>query len=190
VTDSWSNRHESAMPSCGCPGIARFTSGWGRFAIHHEARTIRACAPCPCGTGVTRVDTGRRGHVAPYRDRRQNRLQQQRPPTGRALHGESWYWKVAADKATRLFLGRSTELPRTTYGNVYISSGAPSSDRLAHEEKHADQWAVMGLSFGLTYLGVSGFTAAIKYFTGYRGDKECLNPFEFLAGLKGGGYTC
>jgi hypothetical protein len=61
---------------------------------------------------------------------------------------------------------------------------------MTHEEKHADQWAMGGMLFGLHYLGVELAAKAVKWATRYQGDAECLNPYEIWAGLKAGGYSC
>lgn len=73
-----------------------------------------------------------------------------------------------------------------TIGNTIISQfGQPiDADLLAHETKHADQWAILGpVGFVETWLvssAVSGITT---------GTYPCGNFIEWWAGLDAGGYS-
>ncbi|MGH2759141.1 MAG: RHS repeat-associated core domain-containing protein, partial [Actinomycetota bacterium] len=75
-----------------------------------------------------------------------------------------------------------------TIGNTYITT-APvvSAGLLAHETKHADQWALFGWLFVPLYL----LAEAVSWIWGARGRYAgCKNFFEKWAGLAGGGYKC
>ena len=65
----------------------------------------------------------------------------------------------------------------TQYGNVFVSGTTPSASVLAHEDRHATQWAVLGADvFVLAYLGGGPWA-------------PCGHWAEIDAGLADGGYT-
>ena len=67
----------------------------------------------------------------------------------------------------------------TTYGSLFVTSEQHvSNELLAHEAKHADQWALLGPVNMAKGYGVS-----------YLAQGKC-NFFEWWAGYKNGGYTC
>jgi len=66
----------------------------------------------------------------------------------------------------------------TQYGNVFISGSRPNATTLAHEEVHADQWAVLGPGHFLTAYGLSSIGGA------------CANFFELQADMAGDLYDC
>jgi hypothetical protein len=82
-----------------------------------------------------------------------------------------------------------------TFGNVYLLGDKfdPATklgrDSIGHEMKHADEWAMAGLSTGGTPLvgqaAMAGAFLANQQVTG-----SCGNVFEILAGLSDGGYQC
>jgi hypothetical protein len=69
-------------------------------------------------------------------------------------------------------------------GNVYLT-GDPSisAGEFKHEQKHADQWAMLGSGFITIYA--SSFYGS----EAYRGD-QCANLFEWWAGFEDGYYDC
>jgi RHS repeat-associated protein len=76
-----------------------------------------------------------------------------------------------------------------TLGNVFITHKtdlAVSEERLGHERKHSDQWAI--------FTGVTG--SALSFPVAYgidwlqAGGNPCRQGFEQWAGLKEGGYKC
>jgi hypothetical protein len=77
----------------------------------------------------------------------------------------------------------------TTYGDVFLTS-QPTSDvlknnkLLAHELRHAQQWAGWGGDFTTAYLGES-LRSQIR-----TRDRACGNYFESDADLDGGGCVC
>ena len=75
----------------------------------------------------------------------------------------------------------------TTIGNVYLTgSNKPSVREMAHEAKHADQWALFQMAFGPK--GILIFAGSYLGFElgGMGGAK---NPYERWAGLDDGCYT-
>ena len=69
-----------------------------------------------------------------------------------------------------------------TIGNTIINQGDQLEPRvLAHETKHADQWAILGpFGFASTWLD----STAVSYVT--TGTYRCGNFIEIWAGLKDG----
>jgi hypothetical protein len=69
-------------------------------------------------------------------------------------------------------------------GNVYLT-GDPSisAEEFRHEQKHADQWAILGPGF------IPIYTANFVGSETYRGN-QCANVFELWAGLEDGYYEC
>jgi RHS repeat-associated protein len=66
----------------------------------------------------------------------------------------------------------------TQYGNVFVSNKRPDAITLAHEEAHADQWALLGpVGFPVLYFATS--------FGG-----PCSSPFEQEADRAGNLYDC
>jgi hypothetical protein len=66
----------------------------------------------------------------------------------------------------------------TTVGNVWLFGDKGGTERHRHESRHADQWAMLGLSFPALYAVEHGRTG---------GDFH-QNVFERWAGLHDGGY--
>lgn len=64
-------------------------------------------------------------------------------------------------------------------GNTVITGDPLSPGLLAHETKHADQWAIFGDLFPVAYFGNALLTLG----------SPCLNFFEWWAGFEAGGYT-
>ena len=72
----------------------------------------------------------------------------------------------------------------TTYGSVfvtpqlssYLTSTGDGRKLMSHEAKHADQWAVGGLGFGIAYVGT------------YAASGRC-NMFERMANFGDGQYS-
>jgi RHS repeat-associated protein len=71
-------------------------------------------------------------------------------------------------------------------GNAVINEGDPLQvARLAHETRHADQWAILGpVGFIDTWL----FSTGVSHIT--TGTYACGNFLEWWAGLEAGGYDC
>ena len=79
--------------------------------------------------------------------------------------------------------------PAFTVGNVILARGdraalAPGEALLAHEARHATQYAWCG---GLAMLPLYFLAAGVSW--GLTGDFGARNVFERRAGLAGGGYT-
>jgi len=65
----------------------------------------------------------------------------------------------------------------TQYGNVFVSNRTPSPSVLAHEDRHATQWAILGADlFLIAYIGGGPWA-------------PCSHWAEIDAGLADGGYT-
>ena len=72
-----------------------------------------------------------------------------------------------------------------TIGNVYLTEddvfdALEDPDLLAHEAKHSDQWAVLGVAIVPIYLGTEGAAAILG----------TCGPLERLAGAEAGNYSC
>lgn len=71
-----------------------------------------------------------------------------------------------------------------TIGNVVMTEDTGlRPGELAHETKHANQWAVLGLSFVPDYFTAMGISEGTNH-------GQFWNVFEANAGFKGGGYSC
>lgn len=74
----------------------------------------------------------------------------------------------------------------TTIGNVFLTgSNKPTVREMAHEAKHADQWAIFQMAFGPP--GILVFAGSYLGFE-YGGLGGSCNPYERWAGLSDGNY--
>jgi hypothetical protein len=74
----------------------------------------------------------------------------------------------------------------TTIGNVYLTGQAkPTPREMAHEAKHADQWAIFQMAFGPP--GILVFAGSYLGYEIGGGRPEC-NPYERWAGNSDGNY--
>ena len=74
-----------------------------------------------------------------------------------------------------------------TWGDAFITARKPgdvSSNLIAHERRHSEQWAGWGLPFAAAYGTAHYLSGALT------GGTQCMNYFEVDANLGLGGYSC
>jgi hypothetical protein len=78
-----------------------------------------------------------------------------------------------------------------TIGNVTMTEdNGLLKGELAHETKHADQWAALGWGMVPAYFTAMGISESVALaFHEGPGHGQCANPFEWSAGFAGGQYS-